>query len=305
VRSVVTLAVAMIVFGTLACGAGPSAEMNAGGRPAATRSAIRVTGSDTMVNLVQSWAERYRSVRPDVAVQIAGGGTGVGITALVEGLADIAAASREMTDDERERVAHGRSGPLEFTVALDALAVYVDRTNPLDAIALEDLAEIYGDGGRIERWSQLAIANGGCPSDRIIRVGRQNSSGTYAYFREAVLGHRREYKLGSIDQSGSKDVVALVSNTPCAIGYSGMAYATPDVKVLRIARIKGTSGVAPTAASAADGCYPIARRLYLYTRGRPTDDVQQFIEWIRGPAGQAIVGEIGFVPVASSETESP
>jgi phosphate transport system substrate-binding protein len=182
-------------------------------------------------------------------------------------------------------------------VGLDALAVYVHAGNPLDAMSIEELAEIYGDGGQVVRWSQTGAKNAACASDEIIRVGRQNNSGTYAYFRETVLGRARELKLGSIDQSGSKDVVALVSRTPCAVGYSGMAYATAGVKTLRISKKKGEAGVAPTVESAVSGAYPLARPLYLYTRGDPTGPVKEFIDWALGEEGQRVVGDIGYVPV--------
>ena len=250
-----------------------------------------------MVNLVQAWAENYKQARPDVSVQVAGGGSGVGIAGLSEGILDIAAAGREMTGDEMNRAkAHNGTMPQEFTVALDALAVYVHKDNPLDSISIEELAEIYGEGGRIQTWSRLGTTNPACKSDAIIRVSRQNSSGTYAYFREVVLGDKREYKLGSIDQSGSKDVVALVSRTPCAIGYSGMAFAVIGVKALKVSKKKGEPMVAPTADAAISGSYPIARRLYLYTPGDPVGQTKAFLDWVLGVDGQQIVRKVGFVP---------
>ena len=171
-------------------------------------SVIRITGSDTMVNLVQAWAESYRKKRPDLSVQVAGGGSGVGIAGLIDGILDIAAASREMEPSEIERAAQKNgTKPVEHTVALDALSVYVHKANPLNTISLDELAEVYGEEGTIDKWTQLGVKNAGCTKDDIIRVSRQNSSGTYVYFREAVLGKTREYKQGSIDQSGSKDVV--------------------------------------------------------------------------------------------------
>jgi phosphate transport system substrate-binding protein len=141
------------------------------------------------------------------------------------------------------------------------------------------------------------VKNAACASDEIIRVSRQNNSGTYVYFREAVLGRSREFRLGSIDQSGSKDVVALVSRTPCAIGYSGMAYAIPGVRAVGISKKKGEPGVAPTLETATDGTYPIARPLYLYTRGAPTAPVQAFIDWTLSAPGQKVLQDIGYVPV--------
>lgn len=255
-----------------------------------------------MVNLLQAWAEEYSGVRPDIAVQVAGGGSGVGIAALVDGLTTIAAASRELTTDERQRAIARGVEPVEVTVALDALAVYVHRDNPLDAITIAQLAEVYGDGGTLKRWSQFGIVNAGCSSDAIIRVGRQNSSGTYTYFRDAVLGHRRDYKLGSIDQNGSKDVVALVGRTPCAIGYSGLAYATPGVKALRVAATPGSVAVAATVDAAASGSYPLARRLYLYTAGQRRDAAQALVDWILSEPGQRIVRDVGFIPAREGHT---
>src|SRR5262245_3200675 len=184
---------------------------------------IVVDGSDTMVNLSQAWAEAYKKVHPDVNIQVSAGGSGVGIASLIGGKVDMANASRKMSDKEIASFKEKNPGkePKEHVVAIDALAIYVNPKNPIETISQEELAEIYGDGGKIDKWSQLGIQNSACPGDSITRVSRQNSSGTYAYFREHILGKTRDYKNGSIDQSGSKDVVALVAKTPCAIGYSG------------------------------------------------------------------------------------
>ena len=262
--------------------------------------AIQVTGSDTMINLLQAWAESYGTVRPEVTVRVVGGGSGVGIAALIDGVTDIAAASREISGEEFRRLSNARGTPQDVVVALDALAVYVHASNPLRAVTVAQLAEIYGDGGAISRWSQLALPHPACRSDRIVRVGRQNSSGTYMYFREVIVGRHRDYKLGSIDQSGSKDVVALVSRTPCAIGYSGLAYATPGVKALAIGA-GAASPVGPTATAVGDGSYVLARRLYFYTAGLPRAETAQFATWVRGAAGQRIAQQLGCVAV---DTES-
>jgi ABC-type phosphate transport system substrate-binding protein len=151
----------------------------------------------------------------------------------------------------------------------------------------------------------LAIGCGGGTSDsadgggaEIVRVSRQNNSGTYVYFREAVLGENREFKLGSIDQSGSKDVVELVSRTPSAIGYSGMGYATPEVKMLPVSK-DGGEPVAPTSENAMSGAYPLARPLHLYVLGQPEGARQHFIEWILSAEGQAVVEKIGYVPIST------
>lgn len=289
--------VACLVSVTLACSGGEQRNAASTATPSSSM-VIRITGSDTMVNLVQAWAENYKKKRPDVSVQVAGGGSGVGIAGLIDGILDLAAASREMEPKEIERATQKNGQkPKEFSVALDALSVYVHKTNPLDTIAVEDLAEIYGDKGTIEKWSQLGVRNAGCTSDTIVRVGRQNSSGTYVYFREAVVGTKREYKLGSIDQSGSKDVVALVGRTPCAVGYSGMAYITPEVKALTLSKKKGEPAIAASAETAMNKTYPLARALYLYSPGEPKPHVKEFLDWVLSPEGQQIVTSIGFVPM--------
>jgi phosphate transport system substrate-binding protein len=173
----------------------------------------------------------------------------------------------------------------------------------LDSISLEDLAEIYGDGGRITRWSQLGVDPKRLGNDTIVRVSRQNSSGTYVYFREAVMGKTRDYKLGSIDQNGSVDVVALVANTPSAIGYSGMGYAVAGVKMLKISKHKGQPGVAPTVENAKkrEGGYPITRPLLLYTAGEPKGKAKHFLDWILDEPGQKVVVELGYVPIGKYE----
>jgi phosphate transport system substrate-binding protein len=274
----------------------------AGCRPAAE--GVCVEGSDTMVNLAQGWAENYHATYPEAMIQISGGGSGVGIASLIDGNCEIASASRKMKDKEIERVrAKRHQEPKEFIVGYDALAIYVHKDNPLDSISLEELAEIYGEGGKITRWSQLGVDPARLGNDTIIRVSRQNSSGTYVYFREAVMGKTRDYKLGSIDQNGSVDVVALVANTPSAIGYSGMGYVVPGVKMLKISKQKGESGVAPTVENAKKrtGGYPITRPLLLYTAGEPKDKAKQLLDWILDKPGQKVVVELGYVPVGSYE----
>lgn len=293
-RAVLSL---MAVVGAAACGGGsaPAGESNTA--PASGGTVIRLTGSDTMVNLNQAWAENYKTVKPEVSVQIAGGGSGVGIAGLIDGILDIAASSRKMEPAEIERATKSAgAAPQEFVVGLDALAVYVNDSNPLKEIAIDELAEIYGDGGKLTKWSQLGVKNAACASDDILRISRQNNSGTYAYFREAVLGRTREFKLGSVDQSGSKDVVTLVARTPCAIGYSGMAYGAPGAHAVAVAKKKGEKAYQPTLETALDGSYPISRPLYFYSHGAPTPPVKEFIDWTLSDAGQKILQDIGYVP---------
>ena len=262
-----------------------------------SRTVIQNKGSDTLVNVAQAWAEAYREIQPDVAVAVSGGGTGTGISAMINGTADLAAASREMTEGELEAARKNGVEPVPFTVGYDALAVFVHPDNPIRELTITQLAQIYGEGGEYERWSQLGVEVPGCSSDEIVRVSRQNNSGTYAYFREAVLGREGDYKLGSRDMHGSKDVVDLVQSTPCAIGYSGVAYATERVAMVCIASGEDGDCVTPSVEAAVEGSYPIARPLLMYSAGQPEGATRDYIDWILSDAGQCIIQDKGYAPV--------
>lgn len=268
-----------------------------GGQNAAPGTAtIQVKGSDTMVNVAQAWAEAYKAAVPAVDVEVSGGGSGVGIAALERGTIDIACSSRNMKPEEMEQAKRNTGkDPQEFIVAYDALAVYVQKDNPMNEITVDQLAQIFQEGGAITRWSQLGVTIPG-GDDEIVRVSRQSSSGTYEFFREHVLA-KKDFKLGSRDMNGSKEVVELVANTKTAIGYSGMGYATPGIKMLKLAARAGEPGVEPSVATTLDKSYPLARSLLLYTLGEPEGAVKAYIDWILSPAGQAIVEENGYVPV--------
>ncbi|HOM98776.1 MAG TPA: phosphate ABC transporter substrate-binding protein [Acidobacteriota bacterium] len=274
----------LCALGWIACGGGDSAR----------RAVIQNKGSDTLVNVAQAWAEAYKKVNPNVAVAVSGGGSGTGISALLNGTVDIANSSRRLSDEELRLAEQKGFTPVEFIVGYDALAVYVHKNNPLDSITLGQLAEIYGEDGSITRWSQLGVTVPGCDSDEIVLVSRQNNSGTYFYFREAVLGEGRDYKLGTRDMHGSKDVVDVVSRTPCAIGYSGLAYATSEVKMLCLAQSEGRPCTVPSEETAADGSYPISRPLFMYTRGEPKGTVKEYLDWILSDEGQCIIQKKGY-----------
>jgi phosphate transport system substrate-binding protein len=263
---------------------------------------IKITGSDTMVNLAAAWQERYKEVQPGVRIQVKGGGSGVGIAALCSGRIEIATASRAMKPSEIA-LAYECTGktPREFIAGRDALAIFVHPTNPLDSITLLQLAEIYGEGGTAIQWSDLGIDHSACVDGEIIRISRQNSSGTYAYFKEAVLGDDREYKQGTTSQSGSSDVVTLISNTPCALGYSGMGYRSDAVKMLKVAQEEGQPAVMPSKATTLDGSYPISRPLFIYTLGEPEGHLKEFIDWILSAEGQQIVEKLGYVPAKDNQ----
>jgi len=267
--------------------------------PAGPKVTIANIGSDTMVNLAAAWAEAYGAVDKSVLIEVNGGGSGVGIKGLINGTCELANSSRHMEDKEKAEVKAKRTADAkEFTVAFDALSIYVHKDNPLSEITLEQLAEIYRSDGKTTKWSELGINSiPGAKGDDIVRVSRQNNSGTYEYFKETVVGKKNEFKLGSLDMNGSKDVVELIGKTPNAIGYSGMGYATPAVKILKVAKKPGQPYVAPSVATTHDHTYPIARPMFFYTAGEPAPHVQKYITWVMSDAGQKIVAETGYVPL--------
>lgn len=264
---------------------------------ASARTVIQNKGSDTLVNVAQAWAEEYQKVDSELAIAVTGGGSGTGIAALINGTVDIANASRQMKPKEIELARSRGHDPVEHIVGYDALAVFLNKANPIDSLSIPELAEIYGEDGKTETWTDLGVEVPGCRDQEMVLVSRQNNSGTYAYFREAVLGERRDYKLGTRDMHGSKDVVDLVENTPCAIGYSGLAYATDHVKLLCIATEKGADCIGPSVETASDRSYPIARPLFMYTSGEPTGAIGTYMDWILSDTGQCILLAKGYAPV--------
>jgi len=287
-------------FVAVACGGGGGSQTV---KPA--RTVIQNKGSDTMANVAQVWAEEYRKVTPDVEVEVSGGGSGVGIAALMRGAVDVANASRDLKPAEAEQAQkYTGKKPVGFTVGFDALAVYVHEDNPLSEITLEQLTDLYAEGGKTTRWSELGVKIPGVSDDTIVRVSRQSSSGTYEFFREQALG-TRDFRMGSRDLNGSKEVVELVGGTLTAIGYSGMGYATPAVKTVRVTSKPGSPSVAPTVAAVHDKTYPLARSLHLYTLGEPQGAVKQYIDWILSDAGQKVVEDSGYVPVPPDQRAKP
>jgi phosphate transport system substrate-binding protein len=266
------------------------------GESGASRALLQNKGSDTLVNVAQAWAEAYGSVNANVAVAVTGGGSGTGISALINGTVDIANSSREMRESETEAALARGIDPVEHIVGYDALAVYLHSDNPIDAFTFGQLAAIYGEGGAFESWTDLGVTVPGCSSGEIVRVSRQNNSGTYVYFQETVLGED-PYKLGSRDMHGSKDVVDLVENTPCAIGYSGLAYATDHVKMPCVSVEEGSSCISPSMETAVDRSYPISRPLFMYTAGEPEGAAKEYLDWILSDVGQCILVEKGYAPV--------
>ncbi len=293
-NSTITTCVAALTACTAIAGCGGSEQ----------REVIQNKGSDTLVNVAQAWAEEYQTVNPGVVVAVSGGGSGTGIAALINGTVDIANASRAIKDSEAELARQGGNEPVEHVVGYDALVVFLHQDNPMTTMSIPQLAEIFGDGGTYTSWTDLGVEVPGCQNQEIVVVSRQNNSGTYAYFREAILGGTRDYRLGTRDLHGSKDVVDLVEKTPCAIGYSGLAYTTNHIKMACIATEADGDCVDPSVSTASDGSYPIARPLLMYTGGQPAGKVREYLDWILSSTGQCIIQDKGYAP-ASNVSCSP
>jgi len=263
-----------------------------------SRTLIQNKGSDTLVNVAQAWAETYRTVNPAVAVAVSGGGSGTGIASLINGTVDLANASRGIKALEQEEIekANGVEA-IEHTVAADAVVFFIHKDNPIEGLNIEQLACMYGEGGKCSKWTDLDVEVPGCANQEIILVSRQSNSGTYVFVRDMVLGEKRDFRLGTRDMQGSKDVVDLVGHTPCAIGYSGLGYANAEVRASCVAKDASSKCIEPTTETAKSGTYPLSRPLFMYTLGQPTGPVLAYLDWIKSDAGQTIVANNGFVPV--------
>ena len=260
----------------------------------ATRAIIN-KGSDTMVNLALAWAEAYTAQHPDARISVTGGGSGTGIAALINGTVDMANASRKMKSEEVERARANGIKPMEHIVAGDAIAVVVNPTNPVNALTIDQLSDIFT--GQITRWREV----GG--EDRpIVLLSRESNSGTHIYFLENVVrkGEQDNQNLFSPDtllMPSSEGISVEVRQNPNAIGYDGLGYVTPDQKTINVAHKAGGPYTPPSIETVKDGSYPIARSLYMYTSGQPTGVIREYLDWITSAAGQEIVEELGFVPL--------
>jgi len=258
---------------------------------------IQNKGSDTMVNLALAWAERYQVEHPNVSLSVTGGGSGTGIAALVNGTVDIANASRAMKSEEKQQAEANGIPPVEFTVARDAIAVIVNPENPIRRLTLQQISDIYS--GRFNNWSEV----GG--DDRpIVRLSRETNSGTHVYFLETVLrlGDKTNPTLFSTDTlllPSSEGIINEVRQNPNAIGYDGLGYVPKDLmnSVIAVARDASGPYVIPSIATVNDNSYPVARDLYMYTAGEPAGAIKDYLNWILSPEAQAIVADLGFVPI--------
>jgi phosphate transport system substrate-binding protein len=252
-------------------------------------------GSDTLVNLALAWAENYHNIHPEVQISVTGGGSGTGIAALINGTVDIANASRQIKPEELAQAESNGVDPQEYIVSKDAIAIVVNPENPIDQLTIQQLSDIYS--GKINNWSEI----GG--EDRVIvRLSRETNSGTHVFFLENVirLGDPDNETLFSPDTlllPSSEGITAEIRDNPNAIGYDGLGYVTPDVKVVAVGNDDAGPFILPSAETVNTGQYPIARDLYMYTNGQPTGQVLEYLNWILTPEAQEIVNQLGFVPI--------
>ncbi len=266
------------------------------GTPGANQNTMIVdVGSDTLVNLALAWSEKYHSLNPSVDISVTGGGSGTGITALINGTTNIANASRQITAGETKEANANGVNPIEYIVARDAIAIVVNPDNPVNQLTIQQLSDIYS--GKINNWKEV-----GGNDLVIVRLSRETNSGTHVFFLENVIrmGDSNNKTLFSPDTlllPSSENITAEVRENPHAIGYDGLGYVTPQVKVVAVGKEASGPFVMPSAETVNSGKYPIARDLYMYTNGQPSGAVADYIKWIQSAEAQAIVTQLGFVPL--------
>lgn len=244
---------------------------------------ITVKGSDTMVILAQKWAEKFMAGHPNASIQVTGGGSGTGISALINGTTDICNSSRPMKQSEIKKLKE-RFGTLgvEIPCAKDGITIYLNPSNKVSNLTMDQLKQIYT--GKISNWKQL-----GGKDSKIVLYSRENNSGTYVYFKDNVLGGQ-DYAPACQNLPGTAAVVNAVSKDVNGIGYGGHGY-SKGVKMCNV------NGVEPTLQTIGNGKYPISRALYMYLRNKPTGSVKQFIDWILSKEGQKVVSDAGYFPL--------
>lgn len=287
--------VVLIVVSIIASGCSSSQVSQANGTSQTQIAYIQNKGSDTMVNLALAWAENYQNLYREVNISVTGGGSGTGIAALINKTVDIANASRQIKPEEVAAAKKNGVNPVEFIVARDAIAIMVNPNNPVTQLTLQQLSDIYT--GKIYNWSAVGGEN-----RPIVRLSRETNSGTHVYFLEQVvrLGQKDNKDLFATNTlllPSSEGITAEVRDNPNAIGYDGLGYVVPEVKVVSVARTASEPYVMPSAETVNNKSYPIARDLYMYTAGQPTGAVKDYVNWVLKPDAQAIVKKLGFVPM--------
>lgn len=278
----------MAIVVSLGCGGGDS-----GSQPARVgKDSLTIKGSDTMVHLVTTWAEAYGKDRRDVEISVTGGGSGTGVSALLNRTTDICAASRDMTAEEKQKAEQKGLRLVERAVARDGIAVIVHPSNPVNELTIEQLRKIYI--GASANWRDVGGADGG-----FVILSRETSSGTYVFFQEHVL-NKQDYTPKARLMPATSAIIQSVSEDALAIGYVGLGYALEakgKVKVLRIKAKDDAPSVEPSEDTVRSGAYSISRPLYFYMDDAASASAKAFVEFCLSERGQAIVREVGFVPV--------
>lgn len=250
--------------------------------------AQRIKGSDTVLPIAQQTAERFMDLNPNARVTVTGGGSGVGISALLDETTDIGMASRSIKFGEKMKAKKLGEELVEVPVAYDALAVVVHPSNPVSQLTRQQLEDIFR--GKITNWKEV-----GGEDRKIVVYSRETSSGTYEFFKESVLKNKN-YMSSSLSMPATGAIIQSVSQTRGAIGYVGLAYVSPRVKSLNVS-YDGTHFAAPTLENAVNKTYPIVRPLYYYYNQRNANQVEPLLQFILSPAGQEIIKKSGYIPV--------
>jgi phosphate transport system substrate-binding protein len=260
---------------------------------AAQAQKITVKGSDTLVILGQRWAATYTKTHPGATLQVTGGGSGTGFAALLNGSTDICNASREMKLGEiAEFIKKFKVRPHEYKVAFDALSVYVNNDNPVNKLSIPQLEKIFT--GKITNWKQV-----GGPDLAISLYGRENSSGSYEFFKDHVL-NGKDFAAATKTMPGTAAIIHGVAHDKGGVGYGGIAYGK-GVKHLKISKTNNSDAIEPKEATVYDRTYPLLRYLYNYvSAAKDTGAVAAYIAWCISDAGQAVVHDVGYVPLSKN-----
>ena len=250
--------------------------------------AQRIKGSDTVLPIAQQTAERFMTLNPNARVTVTGGGSGVGISALLDETTDIAMASRGIKFSEKMKAKAAGEELEEIPVAYDALAVVVHPSNPVKQLTRRQLEDIFR--GKITNWKQV-----GGDDRKIVVYSREPSSGTYEFFKESVLKNKN-YMASSLSMPATGAIIQSVSQTKGAIGYVGLAYVSPRVKTLSVS-YDGKHYAAPTVENATNKTYPIVRPLYYYYNVKKKAEIDPLVQYILSPDGQDIIKKSGYIPV--------
>ena len=249
---------------------------------------ITVKGSDTMVILSQKWAEVYMQNNPGATIQVTGGGSGVGIAALINGSTDIANSSRPMKAAEVDKLKQRYNTlGIEIPCAKDGLSVYLNKANGVSELTVRQIGDIFA--GKITNWKQVGGVDAG-----IRLYGRESSSGTFVFFKDNVV--KGDYSPSCQTLPGTAAIVNAVKKDKFAIGYGGAAYAE-GVKDCKVKKDDKSPAYAPNAETIKSKQYPITRYLYMYLKSRPTGETKEFIDWILSPEGQKVIVSVGYYPV--------